>query len=188
MQDVYSMCPVIENERYRLRLVSQEDCSDLLRVYSDEKAVPLLNSDNCHGDDFYYTTMERMQRAIDFWLREYGKRYYVRWAIKDKRTDEAIGTVELFRREAKDFFTDCGLLRLDLRSDYEHTNEIREILSLIVPKAFVLFDCSMIATKAVPAAEERICALKLMGFTAREEKLVGHDGTQYGDYYVRMKE
>ena len=34
------------------------------------------------------------------------------------------------------------MLRLDLRSDYENADSIREILSLIVPSAFDLFGCN----------------------------------------------
>ncbi|MBQ7887722.1 MAG: GNAT family N-acetyltransferase [Clostridia bacterium] len=188
MQDVYSVCPVMEGSRYLLRPVSQADCADLLKVYSDDRAVPLFNSDNCHGDDFHYTTMERMRSAMDFWCYSYEQRYFVRWTIVDKVGGGAVGTIELFNRQANDYFTDCGLLRLDLRSDYERATEIREILDLIVPQAYALFGCCMIATKAVPQAKERIRALKQLGFAAREERLVGHDGMQYGDYFAIMKE
>lgn len=55
MTDVYENCPVFENDSYILRMTSQEDKSDLLKVYSDKAAVSLFNSDNCGGDDFYYT-------------------------------------------------------------------------------------------------------------------------------------
>ena len=149
--------------------------------------MPLFNSDNCHGDDFHYTSLERMRSAMDFWRYSYEHRCFVRWAIVDKACGEVIGTIELFRREADDFFTDCGLMRLDLRSDYEHEGDIWEILERIVPEAYALFDCGMIATKAVPAAKERICALERLGFTRSDEKLIGHDGAEYGDYFVRMK-
>ena len=37
-------------------MTNKEDKADLLKVYSDEKSVPFFNSDNCGGDDFYYTT------------------------------------------------------------------------------------------------------------------------------------
>jgi len=187
MQDVYSVCPVMETERYQLRLVSQADCADLLKVYSDEKAVPLFNSDNCHGDDFHYITIERMHSAIDFWLFSYEKRYFVRWSIVDKTRGESVGTIELFNRQADDFFTDCGLLRLDLRSDYETEEEINSILALILEPAYEWFDCGMIATKAIPCAEARIAALEQFGFAYMQDKLVGHEGTEYGDYFVRMK-
>ena len=187
MQDVYECCPMLEGDRYLLRQISQDDCEDMLRVYSDEQSVPLFNSDNCNGDDFHYVTMKRMRSAIEFWLFSYEKRYFVRWSIVDKRSCEVIGTIELFCRKAEDYFTDCGIQRLDLRSDYEREGIIWEILELIVPKAYALFDCSMIATKAVSVAKERICALERMGFTRSDEKLIGHDGAEYGDYFVRMK-
>lgn len=187
MQDVYECCPEFEGERFVIRQISQDDCEDMLRIYSDEQSVPLFNSDNCHGDDFHYVTMERMRSAIAFWCYSYMHRYFVRWAVVDKTSGEVIGTIELFKREADDWFTDCGILRLDLRSDYEHEGVIWEILDLIVPKAYALFDCSMIVTKAVPAAKERICALSRLGFTRSDEKLIGHDGAEYGDYSVRMK-
>ncbi len=188
MQNVYEHCPSFEGDRFMLRPVSLEDCAALLKVYSDEKAVPLFNSDNCHGDDFHYTTMARMRSAIDFWLDSYKQRYFVRWAVVDKRRSEAIGTIELFNRSADDWFDNCGILRLDLRSDYEQAEEIQEILEQIVLQTYDLFDCAMIATKVVPCAKERIHALEQMGFAAREEKLIGHDGTTYGDYFARMKE
>ena len=95
-----------------------------------------------------------------------------------------VGTVELFRRQAVDAFTDCGLLRLDLRSDHETEEEIGALLSLIVPPAFDLFSCSRIAAKAIPAAAARIAALKTFGFRLSPEKLIGHDGTEYGAYWV----
>lgn len=187
LRDVYELCPLFEGERFLVRPVRREDCADLLAVYSDEQAVLLFNSDNCHGDDFHYTTMRRMESAIDFWLYSYANRYFVRWVIVDKLHGKAIGTIELFNRQAEDWFTDCGLLRLDLRSDYERTGRIREILDLILPQAYDLFGCGMIATKALPQAKERILALEELGFAAREEKLIGHDGTQYGDYFAIHK-
>lgn len=65
--NIYEDCPVIQNEKYLLRLVTDDDLSDLLKVYSDVNAVQFFNGDNCHGDDFHYTTVERMRQALDFW-------------------------------------------------------------------------------------------------------------------------
>lgn len=184
MESVYSQCPEMESEKFLLRLVSQNDCGDLLRVYSDEKAVPLFNSDNCHGDNFFYTTHERVRQAIDFWLFSYEQGYFVRWSVIDKASCTVIGTIELFNRQADDFFSDCGILRLDLRSDYEQEDAITEILRLILSRAFDLFNCRMIATKAIDQARERRLVLAQLGFALRDEKLIGHDGAVYGDYYV----
>ena len=184
MSNVYKNCPKFENEKYLSRFVNEDDYKDLLKVYSDERSVSFFNSDNCGGDDFHYTTESRMKEAIKYWLWEYSRQGFVRWSIIDKDTNEAIGTIELFHRDSEDYFTNCGLLRLDLRSDYENSTDIQNILSLIVKPTFELFDCDKIATKAIPEAKERIKALSGMGFVLSKEKLIGHDGAEYGDYYI----
>jgi [ribosomal protein S5]-alanine N-acetyltransferase len=187
MMNVYQECPKFEDQKYLLRFVTNEDCADLLKVYSDRIAVPFFNSDNCGGDDFYYTTLERMKRAIDYWHSEYDRNGFVRWTIIDKTKKLAVGTIELFNRSEKDYFTNCGLLRLDLRSDYETTQEIGSILALIVPRTYDLFECDKVATKAKKTALQRIDALTKAGFRRTDEKLVGHDGTKYDAYYVTTK-
>jgi hypothetical protein len=196
----YENCPEFEDDKYLIRLHKKEDLDGLLKVYSDEKSVPFFNSDNCDGDDFHYTTKERMDQAIDYWLFEYERHGFIRFSIIDKRlndlsresedvsgaesTGTAVGTIELFRRTAHDYFDGCGLLRLDLRSDYETEERIYDILSLIVPSTYEMFDCKMIATKIPKAASERRAAASKLGFKSSEEKLVGDDGTEYGDYFV----
>ena len=187
----YENCPVFEDDKYLIKLLKKEDLDGLLKVYSDEKSVPFFNSDNCDGDDFHYTTKERMAQAIDYWLFEYERQGFIRFSIVDKivETDnpevegEAVGTIELFRRRAHDYFNGCGLLRLDIRSDYETEERIYDILSLIVPSTYETFDCKMIATKIPQAASERRAAASKLGFKKSEEKLVGDDGTEYGDYF-----
>lgn len=186
--DIYQTCPTLQNDRYVLRLVNDGDTDDLLKVYSDIKAVPFFNSDNCHGDDFHYTTHERMREALVFWKDAYKNGWFVRLAIVDRQTNETIGTIEQFRRDENDYFTKCGLLRLDLRSDYEKSDIIQNILSLIVAPSFELFGVKIVATKAIQAAKERIKALTSMGFALSNEPLIGHDGTKYYDYYVLDKE
>ena len=79
MRDVYELCPILENERFLLRLLKEEDTDDLLKVYSDEKAVPYFNGDNCHGDNFYYSNYERMKEAMKFWLMSYDNHWFVRF-------------------------------------------------------------------------------------------------------------
>lgn len=159
----------IEGENYLVRKLEVRDTSDLLNVYSDEKAVPLFNSDNCNGDDFHYMSLERMQQAVEFWLWSYTNKYFVRFSIIDKRIQKVIGTIELFHRDSKDYFNRCGLLRLDLKSDYN------------------LFDCDMVATKIPTFAGERKAAAVQNGFFATDKALVGgDDGKVYTNYYVRL--
>lgn len=107
----------------------------------------------------------------------------------DKKIHHAVGTIELFHRKSDDSFNGCGLLRLDLRSDYEHSAAIQEILRLILSPAFELFDCQIIATKIPAFAAERKAAAEALHFEYTEKKIIGgHDGKAYGDYYILRNE
>lgn len=185
--DIYRHCPQIFGDRFTLRGIREEDCEALLQVYSDSMAVPLFNSDNCHGDDFHYTTYDRMMEAIWFWLWSSQNGWFIRWSILDNETDRPIGTVEVCHRVSQDSYNGCGILRLDLRSDYESEENIWQILEMILYPAFYWFDCSCMITKAIPAAEVRRDVLTRFGFAACEAPLIGSDGTAYGDYYAFRK-
>ncbi|MGM9605190.1 MAG: GNAT family N-acetyltransferase [Faecousia sp.] len=183
MDNIYGHEVRLENARFLLRFVIKEDAGDLLAVYSDKNALPFFNSDNCHGDNFYYPTLERMNQAIDFWRFSYEKGFFVRWSIVDKTIGKAIGTVELFIRSSDDGL--CGgLLRLDLRSDYEDRQSIENILALLLPMVPEYFGSTVI-TKAPIYAVERIAALQALGFAPSEHLLVGENGYAYNGYWVK---
>ena len=141
MTDVYKTCPTFENDPYLLRLIEEGDAGDLLEVYSDKNALPFFNSDNCHGDNFYYPTAGRMREAVNFWISSYQNRWFVRFTIVDKAAAKAIGTIELFHRDADDAFGSTGVLRLDVGSSHEREDVLFNIVSLITPPAFELFYC-----------------------------------------------
>lgn len=69
--NIYEKCPILESDKFIIRLFQDDDCDDLLTVYSDKNALPFFNSDNCDGDNFYYATKERMAEAIGFWQMAY---------------------------------------------------------------------------------------------------------------------
>lgn len=183
---VYDFCPVLTGEHFRLVYTELSHCDDLLKVYSDENSVPLFNSDNCGGDDFHYKTYDRMKEAIEYWQWEYSRKGFVRMSVIDINTDEAVGTVEMFKRTSDDYFTDTVLLRLDLRSDYENREIIADILSIVINNCFDLFSCKSVTTKAVSSAFERINALNYMGFIKSDKFLIGHNGTKYSDYFIKL--
>lgn len=147
MHDIYNTIPNIEDERFLIRLVKESDADDLLKVYGDKRTLPYFNSDNCNGDNFYYTTEERMAEAIRYWLWEYENRVFVRFAIFDKVQNNVIGTIELFNRKSEDYFNDFGILRLDVRAEYEECEELCNIMSLILRHANELFECKAVAKK-----------------------------------------
>lgn len=186
--DVYKHLPTYEGKNFILRGVTLADVDDLLRVYSDEQAVPYFNGDNCHGDDFHYTTKERMTEAVKFWLFSYDNGYFVRWAIVDKNSGAVVGTIECFHREeCGDPYGNCGLFRLDLRHDHENKPAITEILALLLnDEIYDLFWCDKLATKVKPFATERLSAIEEFGFT-HGGTLKGNAGEDFTDYYLLKK-
>lgn len=182
MKDVYTECPMYKKKLITLRQTNMEDAEDLLKCYSDEKAVPFFNSDNCNGDNFYYTTMERMKKQIEVWDFCYRNKHFVRWTVILNNTNEKIGTIEMFHRIADDKFNHYGLLRIDLHSDYETQPIINEILEIVNENFYEAFDVKAILTKAIPDAAERITSLVRIGYQPLNSKVMTYD-----DYFVNLK-
>lgn len=182
--NIYESCPVLESEKFLLRLSEEKDCADLLKVYSDRNALPFFNSDNCDGDNFYYETAERMAEAFSFWKLSYENGWFARLSIIDKAASSAVGTVELCLRVSEDAFHNMGILRVDVRSDYETEDVLYEIISLIAPRMADMLGCSGVLTKAPLYAVERIKALQRAGFTKSEHLLVGKTGYAYDGYWT----
>lgn len=182
--NIYETCPVLENDKFLLRLIENDDCDDLLKVYSDKNALPFFNSDNCDGDNFYYATRERMAEALDFWNLAYKNGWFVRFSIVDKEVSSVIGTVELCLRVSEDEFNNMGILRVDVRSDYEKAEILYDIVTLITPCLSEMPGCNGIITKAPIYAVERIKAIQKAGFTKSEHLLIGKTGYAYDGYWV----
>ena len=62
---------------------------------------------------------------------------------------------------------------------------LSSILELITPMAYEWFGCRRVATKAPIYAVERIKALEAQGYMKSSQKIVGQDGTIYGDYWEK---
>ncbi|MGN0778764.1 MAG: GNAT family N-acetyltransferase [Aristaeellaceae bacterium] len=183
MPDVYAHCPTLTSPTLTLRPVTMADAAALMSVYGDETRLPFFNSDNCHGDHFHYPTLARMQQAVQFWLDSYAQGYFVRWAMV--AAGGPIGTVECFHRVAEDAYGGCALLRIDLRGDMETPDINGACLDLLLPCLKELFHADRVAIKAPPVAQARREALRMRGFLPGDAPLIGHDGTRYGDYWVR---
>lgn len=145
-----------ESENFLLRQVKKEDAPQLLRCYSDTAAVALMNDDNCRRG-FLCNTLEDMESYIDIWQGE----DYARPAVIDKRTGEAVGTLEIFGGET-------GVLRVDLRTDYERPEVLRELYALAVERFPKDFPMGAVVTKAVPEASARRAVLAELGFSGPE--------------------
>lgn len=179
--NIYQNRPLFSNSLLTLRLTSDEDAEELLNCYSDEAAVPLFNSDNCHGDDFHYTTLDRMKQAIIFWKESYDAGWFVRLTVILNDTGEKIGTVEMFNRDTPSVYGSHGILRIDLMSRYEREDIISAILELADRYFYDAFGVDCILTKAIPGATNRIAALGTNGYTNAKDFEVGPH------YYVKHR-
>lgn len=154
-----------ETAHFILRPVTQDDAPALLKCYSDPAAVALMNDDNC-SRGFLCQTLEDLQAYIRIWQSE----DYARPVVLDKQSGEAVGTLEIFGGET-------GVLRVDLRTDYEREDVLRELYQLALEKLMEDFPMGALVTKAVPAAAARRKVLGELGFS-------GPEGFRdYGDYY-----
>lgn len=167
----YAECPVFETGHFQLRLIRQEDASDLLTCYGDPLARPFFNADNC-WDAFEYGTIAEMEDSVGKWVHAYTQGWFIRWSIIDRQTDRAVGTVEMFSG-------DIGVLRVDVASAYEKQPLLQELFTLAVEQFPLLFNTKQMLTKVVPQATERLQAVENAGFSPVEvedrEYYWGHD-------------
>ncbi|WP_026884726.1 GNAT family N-acetyltransferase [Clostridium akagii] len=182
MRNIYEECPIYKNNIITLRQTMMDDAEELLECYSDEKGVMFLNSDNCDGDDFHYTTIETMKQAIEFWEFSYKNKYFVRWTIIFNDTREKIGTIEMFHRVEEDEFNHYGVLRIDLKTNYETKLVIENILETVNENFYEVFNVEAILTKAIPDATNRIHSLLKKGYRPINRKFM-----IYNDYFVNRE-
>ncbi len=173
MTSPYELCPTFETESFTLRLVSEEDAEALLSCYSDTEAQKIFNSDRCSGD-FCMDKIEDMRLCVKAWREAYSQRDYVRFAIIDTSLSRAIGTVEMFGYVGT-YKIKTGILRVDVRSDYEKERYLSELFAVCAGNFFDLFEVDTIATKAIPDALERRNTLMKQGFSEGSV----YEGTHY---------
>ncbi len=164
--DVYKEARPVKGKHLTLQLIAPEDAEDLLCCYSDEKAAPLFNDDNCTGG-FFMRSVDDVRNAIRFWLKSYQNGEFVRYAIV--AGGKAVGTIELFN--GGEHFgvpqadvPQAGVLRLDLASAYETEAVLSEVLHLVIDELAPVFRLEAILTKAAPVGEKRRAMLTKLGF------------------------
>lgn len=147
----YLECPIITTKSFTMRLVKMSDSNSLFECYNDKSAVQFMNDDNCDFG-FYVESLEKMLQTITYWLDFYEKQCFIRFAIVDKVTGKAVGTVEGFGGET-------GVLRVDIAGAYEKASCLSEIFHFAKENFHEIFGNEYIVTKAVPGAAERRQAL-----------------------------
>lgn len=158
--DPYDKCPTYFSKTFSIRLISMDDVEDLAECYSNPESQRFFNFDPSDNYDYFVGfTLEQMREMIWGWInKDYKTRFFVRFSIIDNTLNKAIGTLEMYPPDER------GILRIDLAPEYEYQNYIIELLELS-DNFFYDFNCTMIVTKAIPEAFERVAALKKCGYT-----------------------
>ena len=169
---------------YSLRDLQLDDWKELIVVYKDAMCIPFFNSDNCHGDIFYYSTEERMKKAIRFWMESASKGHFVRKVIVDNSNNRAIGTIEYFVRQNEPNYNDAILLRVDVHHYYEQKKALVKIFRIAMKEAYSAFGRMPLITKGWDYAVERKEALSFLGFKECKEPLIGHENESFQHYWL----
>ncbi len=103
-------------------------------------------------------------------------------------TAGVIGTVELCLRVSEDAFNHMGILRVDVRSDYEQEDALYDIFALVTPKLEEMLGCKGVLTKAPIYAVERIKAIQRAGFAKSGNLLIDKNGYAYNGYWTKAAE
>lgn len=183
-RDIYQDNPVFETNYFILRLVHEKDADDLYECYTDPVSMKYFNSDNCNGE-CRCQSLDEMKSWIQAWINQYKIKFFVRLSIVDKQLDKAIGTIEFFvKPEVSVSHGKIAILRIDLASQYETEDFIRDILNMVDRDINGSIEYDYIMTKAIPDARQRILALKNCGYQETGMKTM----MPFDFYYMRARE
>lgn len=176
-------CPVYETERFTVRKLKREDAEELFSCYSDLEAARYFNGDCC-GDDFYYTDMKKFKGCVEYWLSRYDAGDFVRWSIQDKERQILIGTVEVcpslkYAADGKMM----GILRIDLKSEYEKEEYLEELVNALVQHIYEDFQVASVLMKIQKDATERKKLIRKLYFVPAKDEC----NISFLDYYVCYK-
>lgn len=163
----YATCPVFETAHFTIRLVAEADAEDLLACYGDLRARRLFNTDNCPPGQFDHP--EWVRELVRGWIeRDYANGNFIRFAVVDRQTQKAVGTIEIYDRKCQQSDRTTGILRIDLAPAYEKKALLSELLDVSCNIFFNIFHTETILHQAIPDAADRIAALRAGGFAPIE--------------------
>lgn len=160
----FDVCPVYETEHFIFKLVNENDAEDLFICYSDQITLSHMNNDNCNGE-WHPKSAEELRYA---WQKDYERRTFLRWSIRNKYNDRAIGTIEIAPLPWERWFfgkiAPIGILRIDILSIYEKEDFFREIIALMSSELANDFEVNQVIFKAPPSEPEKVNAVCKNGF------------------------
>ncbi|MBH0229099.1 GNAT family N-acetyltransferase [Halobacillus sp. KCTC 3957] len=132
--------PVIETERLKLREVTKEDASDLLRYLSDEEIVKHMGLPPFQSVDDAYD-------EINWYSSIYQEGTGIRWGITLKENDQVIGSCGFLNRQPKHFRAEVGF---ELSRKHWGQGIASEALEAVVQYGFSQLQLERIEALIVP--------------------------------------
>lgn len=173
----FDECPIYESQFFSFQLIKESDAKSLLSCYLDPKSTPLFNSDHCNCDFVCHHEEEHL-KLIQFWLMEYNNRGYVRLGVTNKKSQDLIGTIEIYSNDERDEF--IGHLRLDLASKYETALYLNDVFYMIDCYFKDDFKIDAIVTKVIPEATTRLHTLIKKNLPLNDSAI-----TSYDNYHIK---
>lgn len=161
----FSVFPILENERLRLREMTMEDAEAIFAIRGDYEVTK-------YNIGAPYPTIERAQKLIAGMKEEYLAQSEIRWGITIKPYDEVIGMVGFNYWNRQDNRASVGF---DLNRSYWRRGIMAEALRLIVIFGFEEMGLNRIEADASIHNAASINLMKSLGFV--------QEGVQREQYY-----
>jgi RimJ/RimL family protein N-acetyltransferase len=174
-------CPTYETENFLLRKLATKDFEELFSCYSDPLAAKFFNGDNC-GISFYFDDKNKFKECMDYWLKAQDIHDFIRFTIVSKVYGKALGTIEICPSSKYSYKGGkVGILRLDIKSEYETKTVMEELLGILISNLYKDFKVDFLLTKAITEAYARIATLNKNNFN----KVAKGEIVPFDDFFVR---
>jgi len=185
-ENPFDLCPEYETDQLLFTKVKSEDALELLEVYSDKTTIIHMNNDNC-GDVWQCHSIDVMNKGISSWNQAYEDMHFIRWTVRLKINRRVIGTIELAPApsDRRFFYKECstGILRVDLKSEYETKEIFSEIYRMTNTEMIEIFGIEKIITKCQKDESERLIGLN----NSLYKRLPNYEIIKYPNYYISYK-
>lgn len=186
IESPFDVCPEYETDHFVIKKVMLEDAPALLDVYSDSQTRLHMNNDNC-GGEWQCDSIDVIEEGIRSWDQAFDQRNYIRWSIHLKESNKTIGTIELapVPGELRFFDGACstGILRIDLKSDYETEAIFTEIYKMTNNDMIEVFGIEKIVTKGLDDDHNRLTGLS----NSKYHRLADYEILPFSNYYISYK-
>lgn len=169
-------CPRLKNNRIRIRQLRLDDADKLLSCYQQQGKAPTYFNLDFSNETIPCQNKEQVKNLLKFYLSQSKSKKSVYWTVIDLFNNNSIGVISITPLEKNEDYKNVGLLRMDIKSEYE-TKEIISAILNMTEQLYELFDLNTIISKAWLTSRHRINAMLENGFKESFDRyLIKKDG------------